>query len=174
MKSFPEFQQFCKQKRCLRKTIVNWKCETLSKQETCYKKWIKTTEKRIKKTIEPDTEWVDTQNEVWKRDAGFIPKNKKVSKNEWKKYCRVWSCMTSDEQQFIEDNFKDDLYINENLDCSHYLGRGSHIEEKYKTDNIVLAGRYFSNLIDQYKDPVTKKNLTKSEWTAWWDRILNS
>lgn len=165
---FNELQPNCLKGKCSRHTIISKRCKTEAKQLDCL---IKINKKTIKSYNE-DLEYTNLVNNVWERDAGFVPVSK--SQKNWQKYCRFWKCLTKEEQEIFLTRWQDVLWICENLDTSHIKGKGSHIELKYDIENCVLVNRLVqSNLLDQYKDPLTGCNITKTERESWWERIIN-
>lgn len=85
--------------------------------------------------------------------------------------CQLWRVLTKEEKNYILDNYKEELYMLSNKDAAHIKGRGSSIELKYDKDNVVIICRYFHTLLDTYRDPVTKKEITDEQRGFWFERI---
>jgi single-stranded DNA-specific DHH superfamily exonuclease len=164
--NFDEFIVYCNKGYCLRKTFYNEKnCIKKIKQEKCYNKYKEKQERKI----EIDHKYNEFVVAVWK-DTFKEGHDGFSTKKNWKKYCRIWSILTEDEKEYIEKNYQEDLFLNEHLDCCHIFPKGENIQLKYSKKNGVICGRLFHNLLDQYKHPVTRKNITKEERLHWFRR----
>jgi len=178
MKPVDDFEQFsasCFRGRCLRNTIYNAKtCSRDGKQRQCHGKYLE----KIQKTAEkrqankgrpgnPDPEYDALVEACWKRDAGYVPAEKHMPKS-WKRYCKIWKCLTPEERQVAER--QTGFYLNAHLDVSHIKGKGPFPELKYVLENVILAGRFFSNRLDTYTDPVDGSSISDDERQAWFER----
>ena len=109
----------------------------------------------MKKNRAKDERWIQVVNEVWKRDGE----------------CRVWKCLTDDEKQYIADNFADEYRVlSKTWDVAHIKNR-HHRDKYYDPYNLLRVARYFHSLLDQFKDPVTREDITKKQRNAWFQRI---
>lgn len=58
------------------------------------------------------------------------------------------------------------------LDAAHYLPVGEYGEYCYDPDNIVALNHYSHGMLDDYRNPITGKSISKEEVDEWWMRIL--
>jgi hypothetical protein len=176
------FKKCCEKNVCLRQTIRSSKCEKEYKQVTCYSKYLKKVEKNKEKTAERikesynkevtiDERWVELRKQCWKRDAGFY--DGVFNRKDWMKCCKLWKSLNATERNHIIENYKNEIWLNENIDMAHILPVGSDIEKKYDLENVVLCGRMFHSLLDQHKDPVTRESISKEERIEWFKRAKN-
>lgn len=142
---------------CLRgnaKNILNDNCLKASKQETCYKKYCnkiqkdRTTEKIYTKSL---------KEELLERD----------------KTCRILNILNFHEKEYIMWNFIDAfMLLCDILDPCHIISRAEAPSLIEDVDNVFLASRYFHSLLDDYKDLVTQKPMTKEQRIKWIERIM--
>lgn len=182
--SLEEFKESCNKKRCLRNTTYFEKtCSKDYKQDNCYKKYLIKIEKQHQKVVDNrnksfnkeiniDYEYEEFKRLVWIRDTGSY--DGISHKSNWQKYCVIWNyILTEEEKKHILKNYYNDLFVNKDLDIMHIDSVGRKPEEGLNKDNVILAGRLFHNLIDQYKNPVTQKNINNEEREQWLDRLRN-
>lgn len=190
---FEKFRESCLKKVCLRKTLINEKCKTLSKQENCHTKYMKKQEfggymyQRRKKNTQPkltkpinrtllknklkrDARYEDFQNAVWQREAKInMPPRGHV--NDWKKYCQFWKCLSIEEQKKFIQFTKGKEWMLNTIEVAHIKGKGAFAELKYEPDNAVLCNHFSHSLLDIHKDPLTGKDITDEERTSWFKRM---
>jgi hypothetical protein len=169
---FSTFSSYCISKKCLRNTIYNEKtCSRIPKQQRCFEKYNKIKEKSNKQKTDEKLDEI-LKNEVWMRDAGYIPKTSKVTMNNWKLICCFWKCLTEKEKiDFIENN-KSMLFLCCNIDRAHIFGKGSHIDLKYEASNVLLINRLAHSRLDNFQDPITGKPITKEKRMHWFERMF--
>lgn len=85
--------------------------------------------------------------------------------------CRLWEILTQPEKDYVLEHFKADFISLSCIDPAHIKGKGAYIEFKYDKENVVTIYRYFHGLLDTYKDPITRKSITKQEREEWFNRI---
>jgi hypothetical protein len=168
---YEKFTSFCDRKLCLRKTFYNNKtCIRDSKRQSCFEKYHNKQDRDREKKLEVDEDEEAFKKEVWLRDFGSYPKEKRVP--EWRKVCRYWLSLDREEQKVIESLHYHNLYLNDQfMDVAHILGKGAHIEHKYVTNNGVLMGRVFHSLIDKFINPLTNKHMDAEERNNIFERI---
>lgn len=153
------FIDLCTAKRCPRNSITSRKCETDAKRERCFKKYVALEEKHIeKRENDIDEQWEQIRKEVAERDQS----------------CRLLKILSIEEMRLAEKiltTCRGTLY--ETLDCAHVFGKGAHPKIKYDSKNVVYMHRVFHGRLDQYKNPVTGKSMTKEEHQRWWKRIID-
>lgn len=165
MIAYEDFVLKCDSGFCPRHTIYNSKtCLKEYKRKKC---WSRYNQKLEKSKTPIDEKWEETRKKVWLRDAGFFPEEAKIK--NWKDYCRCWNILTIKEQQYLQTNFSADLWLADTLDCAHAFGRSGDL--KYDESHIFLISRFFHSRLDQYRDPVTGKNINEEERNAWFERI---
>lgn len=188
-----KFKENCLKRICLRRTLINDKCKTLSKQENCHTKYMKKQEsggymyqrpnkgirpklskpiKRtpIKKKFKKDARYEDFQNAVWQREAKInMPPKGQV--HNWKNYCQFWKCLNLEEQkQFIQFVQGKEWMLN-TIEVAHIKGKGAFAELKYEPENAVLCNHFSHSLLDIHKNPLTGKDITDEERTSWFKRM---
>jgi hypothetical protein len=99
-----------------------------------------------------DLNWERVRDEVYRRD----------------KTCRLLSILTEESKKRLIDN---SCGLHKIIDCAHVFGKGSFIKLKYVPRNVILLNRYSHSMLDQQKDPISGKSITKKEHEEWW-RIL--
>ena len=156
MINLEDFKLKCKEGICLRNTIQSKGCSLDAKRDRCYLKYKKQYEKKIEKVIEQKDEvWETVKLIVTKRDVS----------------CRLWACLSMTDREFILKNYVQDYNTLFSLDVAHIKGRGSHSDKKYDPENCVLIRRYFHGLLDGFKHPVTRENITEKERDNWFLKI---
>jgi hypothetical protein len=92
-----------------------------------------------------DLKWLEVKKQVIERD----------------RVCQVWKNLTKEEREYIVINFKEDFEMwHTVLDCMHKIPRSHDPSRIYDLNNIILGSRYFHTLIDSYRHPVTKEDIT--------------
>jgi hypothetical protein len=119
--------------------------------------------------FEKDEKYEAFKKECWLYYLGFY-EGKSVYKN-WKAYCMFWDCLTIQEKNELNNIYKDELWINVNLDIAHIEGKGENPAQKYNVENVVIIGRLWHGLLDTFKDPITRKPITQEERMNWFKRI---
>jgi len=180
IKELDQFQIDCNNKRCNRNTMYNDKtCKTDYKQKACYKKFLIKVEKDnfkflSKKSdyqeIDIDTEYEEFKKLVWIRDTGEY--NGISNRNDWQNYCIFWNAvLTLEEKKYVLTNFKEQLFLNRNLDVVHIESQARRPDLKLDKDNVIIGGRYFHSLLDNYQDIVTQKPMSTEQREQWLDRL---
>lgn len=181
-----KFRDSCLRKICLRKTIINDKCETLAKQENCYRKYMEKLEKSkalsdspktkplkrtpLKTKLKRDARYNDFRNAVWRRETNMdMPPGGKVT--DWKKYCQFWKCLSPEEQKQFTNFVKGKEWMLNTIEVAHIKGKGAFAELKYDPDNAVLCNHYSHSLLDIHKSPLTGEDITDEERTSWFRRM---
>lgn len=104
-----------------------------------------------------DEKWVEVRENVRQRDA-----NK----------CRLMLVLTMEEKLYLFREQKENLWLNKTLDPAHVLSRSKRPDLIYCENNIVILGRLFHSRLDSCLDPLTGKNISRSERDSWWIRIV--
>lgn len=81
------------------------------------------------------------------------------------KGCRLWAVLTPQERASCDVPFKQ-------LDMAHVLPKKAFPSLRYELDNVVMLYRTFHNRLDEGKDPLTGKIISKDEVAKWWCRIV--
>jgi hypothetical protein len=180
-----DFKNFCSKGICLRGTLINKNtCITGEKQDKCFEKYLSMLERKrnklVKKVIENneifekekennfanqlDLKWEETKLNVWKRDVGDTTPIYRCT--NWLKYCAIWNYVLSyNEKTSIMNMFFPQLYGNYYLSNLHIKSKNFSPELKYDVNNIIIAGNYFHELYDNYRDLVTQEYLgSKDFW----------
>lgn len=186
IKDSEQFQLDCDKKHCPRKTLYNAKtCTTDYKRNACYKQYVNKAEKDNAKLLNSksvdknfrdlnsiDIEYETFKQSIWMRDYGSY--DGKSVKQNWAEVCVFWnSIFTLEEKKYILKNHNDDLIRNRNIDVVHIESQARRPDLKLDKNNVILGGRYFHALLDEYKDLVTQKNMTHAEREVWLDRMKN-
>ena len=186
IKEYEQFQIDCNNKRCNRNTTYNIKtCVKEFKQKDCYRKYLikvekdsakflnkKNVDKNYKDLNNVDIEYEAFKQKVWLRDYGSY--DGVSTKQNWMEICVFWnSILTVEEKKYILKNHSQDLWLNKKLGIAHIESVGRSPEEKFNIDNVVLCGEYFHSLLDQYKSPVTQKDMTNDDRNVWLQRMKN-
>lgn len=164
-----DFISHCEKGVCLRHTFFTQQCVKETKQMRCYFKYLSKEQEKIRKFETGDIKdhkWEKIRKEVWLRDAGHEPilmKQIDVKDDQWKIYCRLWKSLTATQQDYVLDNHIQELWLNNYLDCCHILPKDLYPDLKYNLDNIILMGRYFHQLLDDFKNPVTKEKISEKQ-----------
>lgn len=150
-----QFKEYCLKGICLRKTFKSKRCKFESKQQQCYQQFIKN---QINKKYDIDDKWEQVKKEVHKRDNNR---------------CRVLKILSVKEYGLIKDQIKSS---NEILDVCHVISRAQGPQEElyYNSNNLFLAHRLFHSRLDQYKDLITNKSISKEERNTWIIRIIGN
>lgn len=168
---YGQFCGFCDKKRCPRRTIYNAKtCLTESKRKRCYDKFLKKKEKDEEKRDYIDPREIVIDNEIWQRDAGFVPKKKKLPGDAWKKVCRFWKCLTKEEQDLFLELNKEHLWLCKDMDKAHLEGKGSNPDLKFEKSNLVLMNRLSHRRLTDAKDPITGEDIDVLRINYWYER----
>ena len=109
---------------------------------------------------------------VWVRDYGSFPNIPILKKNEWKNACVFWEVFTKEEEELFLTSHEHCLYLAENIDVCHILGKGINKKEEYNLDNCFLGNRISHGYFDNSFHPVTGKRCDKEETVKWKDRIM--
>lgn len=165
-----EFQSNCNSKKCLKQgnRFDSKTCVRTSKQINCHKAYERLEQKR-KDSYKTDRSDRDEQyefdNEVWIRDTGES-KGETSTRENWKRYCRIWAILTPDEKQYVESNF-DGIWSNETLDIAHIRPKSTAIKDKKNIENVVLIGRGFHRRLTDLEHPITGKPILNNEAVLW-------
>lgn len=192
IKNIEEFKKDCLKRKCNRNTFYNEKtCKTESKQDLCYGKYLKQFEKNEQKKIDNylkekekyidnegdfipvvDEKWEELKRYVWLRDTGYEYNGSSSGRKDWMNLCVIWKFIfTDEEKKYIIKNHYKDLWLAETLDIIHIESRSRSSEDKYNPDNILLGNRYFHTLLDNYKNPINKEDMTNDERELWLNKL---
>lgn len=100
-----------------------------------------------------DVEWQAVKKVVFARD----------------RICRVIKILTYKEYLILQKNAGSRLSVQ---DPAHFLPVSTHPELCYNSDNIFRINRYSHDNLDNCRDPVTGKPITREERDNWWKRII--
>lgn len=168
-----EFKNNCNNKKCLKHLRYDSKtCIRESKQLNCYKSYIRNIEKKEQKFKNNINEWEEENkfiNEIWLRDTGESRGNESKRDN-WKNYCRIWKSLTVEERNYLEKNYKEELWINKDLDVAHIKPKSTNIDDRYDYENVILIGRFFHRRLTDMKHPVYDTTISQIEI----EEILNN
>ena len=184
--AFEHFQQLCEQAltnkfKCPRQVATHKRCNSFIRQSNCYGKYIRKKERRKEKEkAKRKTEkelYSKLHEEVWSRDAGFVPDINEANwwvREDWRKYCRVYNCLTPDEKEIYEDLYKSNnkLFF-KSLVMAHRISKGSNRKLKYVSDNVFLINQFAHDRIDKGFSIITGRPITKDQRDIWWKRIAN-
>lgn len=106
------------------------------------------------KQLKVDFSWDNVCEVVTKRDKGK---------------CRLIECLDYDEYQELKKNAGPLKNI---IDHAHVIRRTQSLKLKYDSDNIVLLNRFSHSMLDQYRNPLNGKPISKEETVLWWTRII--
>jgi hypothetical protein len=133
-------------------------CKKDYKRSSCFRKWeasrSKEKEKRADKT-EKDLRWKEVSTAVRERD-GYS--------------CRLAEILSSEE--IHQSGYL--TWPKDQCECAHVIRRSQSLTLYYETKNIVLLHKHFHERLDQYKNPITGKSITKEEADTWWARIVGA
>ena len=95
-----------------------------------------------------DLDWLNIKEQLIKRDG----------------VCQVWKNLSREEKNYIVTHFKEEFEFKRNiLDPMHKVPR-SHAPDKINDlDNLILGSRYFHELLDTYRHPVTREIISFEE-----------
>jgi hypothetical protein len=169
--TYEQFSASCEKKQCRRKTMMSKNCSTESKRKSCYKKFLAQQEKNYnkpvkKKEIKVDHRWEKVREECWKRDYPVVIFDGVPAKGvdyNWRSICRYWVTRTEKEKIILSDKYEDQLWLNQHLDVCHIKQRSKSPADKYNLENVVLMGRVWHKIFDEYTDPLTGDKLTPEE-----------
>lgn len=168
-----EFQFNCNKKKCLKHQRWDSKtCMRESKQLNCYKSYTRLENKKIEMYKQVKKEWEEQasfDNEIWLRDTGES-KGDSSKRDNWKNYCRLWKSLTIEERNYLEKNYKEELWINKDLDIAHIKPKSINIEDKDNIENVILIGRWFHRRLTDMIHPVYNKTISQIEI----EEILNN
>lgn len=102
-----------------------------------------------------DKEWKKVKEEVKKRDKGLD---------------RMIRICTPVEFVILKRNAGPLLNI---LDPAHIIAVSENLSGTYLPFNIITLDRWSHTCLDEFKDPITGKNITKEEVNKWWKRLLH-
>ena len=188
IKELDDFKSDCNKKRCNRNSKYNEKtCIKDYRQQQCYNHYVVLIEKKSAKISEQQNKNVDKdfrdldnidieyeifKQAVWMRDAGEYNGSSVIKK--WLDYDVFWnSIFTKDEKKYIIKNHLKDLHLCATLDIVHIESVGRNKKEERNINNVILGARLFHSLLDQYKDPVTQKDMNNDERHIWLNRMRN-
>lgn len=152
-----DFVKYCIKGICLRSTFVTANCIKKSKRRKCYTKYLEKIDKLELKVNADDEEWIDVCERVDTRDVT----------------CRIWGVLEKEEKQVIMEIYRDEYkLLSKILDHCHIIPRGKNKDLFYDENNIVLVSRYFHNLLDSLRHPITRAPITKEERLQWFRKAL--
>lgn len=165
MMTFHEFRDFYHNKGyCPNDVSKKPRKNPLTKQklESKYRAYLRSigkTDALKERQAETDEEWERVREEVWERDRGM---------------CRLSHILTVQEYEALarSPGWASYTVYDGGVDPAHVLPRSTHPHLKYDPDNIVLLSRLFHTRLDQSKDPVTGKHISKAVRRKWWERII--
>lgn len=186
------FKNKCNSKICLRRTMINAKCRTESKQENCYTKYNKKQQsggymhqrprtkikakigKPLKRTpikkSPRDRKYDVFRNDVWQRElkidapsAGYYA--------DWKNACQFWRCLTDKEKIMFLDYLSGNEWMITTIEVAHIKGKGAFAELKYDPNNAVLCNHFTHSHLDTHKNPLSGKEMTDEQRSAWFERM---
>ena len=70
----------------------------------------------------------------------------------------------------LEKNYKEELWINKDLDVAHIKPKSLNIDDRYDVENVILIGRFFHRRLTDMKHPVYDKTISQNEI----EEILNN
>ena len=110
--------------------------------------------------------------------AASDPKTDKLRQEVFKRdgsRCRLGTILTQKERNTILDlGFSNDWALKSGLVLAHIEGRGRRPDLKYDPDNCLTLCDYFHTLLDEWKDPITRKPISEEERKEWFERIKKS
>ena len=62
--------------------------------------------------------------------------------------------------------------LHQTIDPAHVFGKGAHPHMKYVADNVVPLNRFSHSMLDQQKDPITGKPISRKELDEYWEFIV--
>jgi hypothetical protein len=160
-KQFYESKGFCPNDVGRRKNKLNEK-QLLSK----YDKYCQSENKKIeakkrhlekansKEIVVIDEKWIELVKKVRERDSNC---------------CRLIKILSYTEIQRLKNN-SNGLY--KIIDPAHVIRRTKDFSLKYDVDNIVCLNRWSHGCLDQYKDPIDGKSISKEDVESWWKLII--
>jgi len=104
-----------------------------------------------------DDKWEEVREIVLKRDNYICQLSIRLTDIEWNYI-----------QEFHLEEFK---MFSKILDCAHMYPKGSNPEIKYNPDYVVTLCRYFHSLLEQFKNPVTRKGINREQRLLWFKRM---
>lgn len=158
MLSFEEYKEYYNEhKKCIDDYFSTpYKKELNEKQiESHYKKYLKRNIKKGEKLNKKDEIWESVKNEVNLSKCLLVERLEKDKK--------------VDELKTLKENAKQ--LIN-TIDPAHVFSRGAYPELKYDIDNIVPLNRFSHSMLDQMRDPITSRQITKEEHDNIWKYII--
>lgn len=155
--SLEDFMNKCKQGRCLGQTIKSKVCQKESKQEDCYKKYVKQQEKKYEKQfVDKDYEWESLKDEIKLRDNN---------------QCMVMKILTI--QQIKEVEKQDGFWLSQKyLDGAHIIPRATCPQHVYNRKNVLLVSRFFHTRLDNYLDLISGEFIGMEGMALWWTHIM--
>lgn len=86
------------------------------------------------------------------------------------KSCQLFRILTIDEKLKLKNN---NIYVDyKNCDTAHVFNKSSYPWMRYELKNVVLLSRIFHNRLDENKNPITGKQMSREETNNWWIRII--
>lgn len=109
---------------------------------------------------------------VWERDYGIFVRNRTLTKkDEWRKVCQFYKCLTDDEKKLFLMTWKDSLYRCNVIDIAHLIPKSINPKEKYNPDNAACINTIAHGCLDTYRNPLTNEPMTRNDRNKWIDRI---
>ena len=113
---------------------------------------------------------------VWLRDNNIFIESGHLKKwQDFKKCCRFWKCLTDEERVIFLDNTKEMRWLLQTIDVAHRIPKSISLEEKYNPNNGFLINRIAHSSsqygLDNYKNPLTGKDILYEEKDYWFKRI---
>lgn len=81
------------------------------------------------------------------------------------KTCRLWNSLSRLEQAYADVPFTQ-------LDVAHIFPKKAFPHMRYNLDNVVLLYRTFHNRLDEQKNPLDGRMMSKEDTEWWWKRIV--
>ena len=83
--------------------------------------------------------------------------------------CRLWCILTEEEKDLIRQYLYPPLSY---TDTAHIVSKAKSKKLQEDIDNIITLTRIFHTRLDQFKNPLTGKFITKKERENWFIRIV--
>jgi hypothetical protein len=137
-----------------------------------YQKFLKSEEKKIQRKERNIQTAKDNKQEAID--------NKDYIDEKWIKVCKLVDERDNNECQLIKLLHYGDLELLEELagplikikDHAHVIPRSTAPHMKYDVDNLIILNRFSHSMIDQYRDPIEGKQITKEEHEFYWKFIV--
>lgn len=164
MYTFEEFVEYYESTNFFPNGIYTPKKECNEKQlQSYYKKYCKKYEK-IGERIQQESD--KGSKDSLSEETKFIVTNRDGNR------CRLWSILTSDEKNIAIKNGYNNP-IAKKLTFAHVIRRSNNTELVNDPDNVYQVSLLFHSRLDEYKNPLTGKYLSKDDINLWWKRIVD-